>query len=154
MRKVFKVMSIIVIIFAVITMILSAVSLAGGIMLGSASLTQPTLTEEEESIAALAFGMGALAIVMGVIALLQGLFNLLTGIMGVRGANGEPRCAGKAKVMGIISLVVAIVVNVYSLWGSVTFSSVCYALFAIALQLIFVYYASKLQREDASTLER
>ena len=99
-------------------------------------------------------GIGFIGIILGVIALLEGIFNLITGIMGFRGAKGEPRCAGKAKVMGFISLVVIAAINVSAMWNSFTLANVLSAVVAIGLQVLFVYYAGKVQQEETSTLNQ
>lgn len=96
--------------------------------------------------------LGVLGIALGVVALLDGIFSLITGILGYRASRGEAGCAGKAKTLGSISLVVMALVNFFSLWGSNSTVSLCHALLSIALQILFLCFVGKAQREETRTL--
>ena len=150
MKKAMKIISVCFIIMAVLTIIFSAISLGGGSFVGTTGLTNEAVTEEDQTIQTLAVVYGGAMVVLGIIMLIVGIYDLFVGIMGVRAAKGDVKAAGKAKVMGIISLVLVVLNNGFSLYSSLTWQTVCSAVLGIGIQLAFVVIASKLQHEEAA----
>ncbi len=140
MKKAFKILSVLLIIFAVLYIVLAALSLAGSVLLTGVGI------QDNSNVTA---GAGVLIGLLGGLLLFYGVFALLTGIFGVRGANGSSPMAGAAKVMGIIGLVVCIGINVLGcIVSSNTLTEIVSILISVGLQLAFVYLAFRVQDDD------
>ena len=148
MRKTLKVLSILMIIGAVLSVVLSALMLAGGSFLSSVGLN--VIGTEAENVSDAAVVLGVLTIVIAVLLIICAIFELITGIFGVRGANGTPSCAGKAKVLGIITLALTLVSNVMMLRSDASAKNIISTIVSLALQGLFVYAAHRVQHEDDS----
>lgn len=147
-RLVLKILSIFIIVIAVAMIVFSAITLTGGTMLGSVGLEPIPEAEEDQAVQQMVFGIGAMAIFLGVWMLLVGIFDLITGIFGYRGAKGNPRSAGKAKVMGIIALVFVTAVNIHMVVSSPDFYTICSAIVSIGIQFSFVQMSYKMQHKS------
>ena len=149
-RLILKILSILIIVMSVVMIVFSALSLTGGTMLSSLGMQPTPEAEADQATQEMAFGMGVLAIVFGVILLIAGIFDLITGIMGYKGAKGNPRSAGKAKVMGAIIVLFVTAYNVYLIANNPSAVAIASAMSGIALQCWFVQAAYKVQRENAA----
>ena len=86
MRTFLKVLSILLIIGAAISIVLGVVTIGGGgVIAGLGGYGNMGLTADESFGAAL---VGGVAVVMGIFLILSAAFNLITGIFGIIGANG------------------------------------------------------------------
>lgn len=144
-RLILKILSISIIVLSVIMIVFSAVTLAGGTMLSSVGLEPIPEAEDDQAAQQMVFGIGAMAILLGVWMLLVGVFDLITGIFGFRGAKGNARSAGRAKVMGIIALVFVTAMNIHIIVSSPTFMTICSSIVSIGIQFSFVQMSYKMQ---------
>ena len=148
-KLVLKIISVFIIVIAAAMIVLSAITLAGGTMLGSLGLEPVPEAPEDQAVQQLAFGIGAMAIVFGIFMLLVGVFDLITGILGFRGAKGNPDSARKAKVMGTIALVFVAAVNGHLIVSSPTFGTICSAIVSVGIQFSFVQLSHQVQQNSA-----
>lgn len=107
-QKALKVVSIIMIVFAGLTLALSLLTLVGG---AGMSYVGVGAADDDAMFAA------GLVLVAGIIMFVGGAFNLIVGIFGVRGAN-DPRKIGVFYFLSIISIVLAVINGAISFMGS------------------------------------
>ena len=134
-QKALKVISIIMIVFAALTLLLGI----GGIVTGGA-------------LGILGAGSGALvggvAAVAGFVILLGGAINLAIGIFGLRGAN-DPRKIGAFYVLAIIGLAFAVLSALGTFFGgSADGGDIASALFGLVLPLVCVLLAYNIKKEN------
>ena len=144
MRTFLKVLSILLIIGAAISIVLGVVTIGGGgVIAGLGGYGNMGLTADESFGAAL---VGGVAVVMGIFLILSAAFNLITGIFGSIGANGGTGKLKAALVLGWISLVLSVIGAIVSLSGDNGFIN---ALLQVILPLLFVIAATNVKREQA-----
>ena len=144
MRTLLKVLSILLIIGAAISIVLGVVTIGGGgVIAGLGGYGYMGLTADESFGAAL---VGGVAVVMGIFLILSAAFNLITGIFGIIGANGGTGKLKAALVMGWISLVLSVIGAIVSLSGDNGFIN---ALLQVILPLLFVIAATNVKKEQA-----
>ena len=134
-QKALKVISIIMIVFAALTLLLGI----GGIVTGGA-------------LGILGAGSGALvggvAAVAGFVILLGGAINLAIGIFGLRGAN-DPRKIGAFYALAIIGLAFAVLSALGTFFGgSADGGDIASALFGLVLPLACVLLAYNIKKEN------
>lgn len=149
-RSLLKLLSVFLIVIAVLMVVLSILTMTGGTMLSSLGLQATPETPDDQATQEMVFGFGVMAIVFGVIILLVGIFELCTGILGFRGAQGNPRSAGKAKVMGAIAMVFVVLINGHTILNNPSFGTICSAIVGISIQYSFVWSAHKVQMENGA----
>ena len=126
-QKALKVISIIMIVFAALTLLLGI----GGIVTGGA-------------LGILGAGSGD----AGSAALLGGAINLAIGIFGLRGAN-DPRKIGAFYVLAIIGLAFAVLSALGTFFGgSADGGDIASALFGLVLPLVCVLLAYNIKKEN------
>ena len=132
-QKALKVISIIMIVFAALTLLLGI----GGIVTGGALAFRET--------PALCGGVAAVA---GFVILLGGAINLAIGIFGLRGAN-DPRKIGAFYVLAIIGLAFAVLSALGTFFGgSADGGAIASALFGLVLPLVCVLLAYNIKKEN------
>ncbi|RGD74426.1 hypothetical protein [Anaerofustis stercorihominis] len=93
-KTLLKVVSILLIIGAVVTFILSLISILGGSAVAAG-------TDEV---------VGGLFILLGIVSLIMGILQLITGIVGVKNAgNTEKEAIKKCQIWGIVILMIAVI---------------------------------------------
>ena len=139
-QKALKVVSIIMIVFAALTLLIGIASIVGGGAIGMAG------AGSNESDLAL---VGGLAVAAGLIVLLGGCIDLLIGIFGLRGAN-DPRKIGAFYVLAIIGLVFAVLSALGTLFaGSADGSDIVSALVGLLLPAVCVLLAYNIKKENS-----
>ena len=122
-RLMLKVVGILYIIFAALSILTGLMAVVGGAALGIAG---------GES---LALGLGAIAMVLGVIAILSSAFSLVVGILGVKWCN-RPDKAGTLFVLGIVLIVLA-ALNLLASFGDGNISATAGAAVRLALAVFY-----------------
>ena len=126
-QKALKVISIIMIVFAALTLLLGI----GGIVTGGGAAL-----------------VGGVAAVAGFVILLGGAINLAIGIFGLRGAN-DPRKIGAFYVLAIIGLAFAVLSALGTFFGgSADGGDIASALFGLVLPLVCVLLAYNIKKEN------
>lgn len=147
-KTLLRVVGIVMIVFSVLAIILSCVTLfAGGLTtagMGAIMESDPEAALQLENAmneAGVTAGdvrtFGAAAIVLGIFALLSSIFQLVLGILGTKNA-GRPEKATTLFVLGIISLVFAVI----PLFGGFNWQS----LFGLVLPILYTVGASMNRR--------
>ena len=138
-QKALKVISIIMIVFAALTLLLGI----GGIVTGGALGILGAGSGDAGS-AALVGGVAAGA---GFVILLGGAINLAIGIFGLRGAN-DPRKIGAFYALAIIGLAFAVLSALGTFFGgSADGGDIASALFGLVLPLVCVLLAYNIKKE-------
>ena len=133
-QKALKVISIIMIVFAALTLLLGI----GGIVTGGAL----------GILGAGSGDAGSAALVGGFVILLGGAINLAIGIFGLRGAN-DPRKIGAFYVLAIIGLAFAVLSALGTFFGgSADGGDIASALFGLVLPLACVLLAYNIKKEN------
>lgn len=122
-RLMLKVVGILYIIFAALSILTGLLAVVGGAALGVAG---------GES---LALRLGALAMILGFVAILSSVFSLVVGILGVKWCN-RPDKAGTLFVLGIILIVLA-ALSLLSSFGGDSSSSVVSGLIGLVLPVLY-----------------
>ena len=126
-QKALKVISIIMIVFAALTLLLGI----GGIVTGGSAAL-----------------VGGVAAVAGFVILLGGAINLAIGIFGLRGAN-DPRKIGAFYALAIIGLAFAVLSALGTFFGgSADGGDIASALFGLVLPLVCVLLAYNIKKEN------
>lgn len=123
-KTMLKVVGILYIVFAAISILMGLVAIAGGAALG--------ITGGGEG---LALGLGAAAMILGVIAILSSAFSLVVGILGVKWCN-RPDKAQVLFVLGVVLIVLA-ALNLLSAFGGDSSSSVVSSLIGLVLPVLY-----------------
>ena len=132
-QKALKVISIIMIVFAALTLLLGI----GGIVTGGAL-----------GILGAGIGDAGSAAVAGFVILLGGAINLAIGIFGLRGAN-DPRKIGAFYALAIIGLAFAVLSALGTFFGgSADGGDIASALFGLVLPLVCVLLAYNIKKEN------
>ena len=140
-QKALKVISIIMIVFAAITLLLGL----GGIVTGGA-LGFLGVGENGSDDAVIA---GGLAITVGLAILVGGCIDLAIGIFGLRGAN-DPRKIGAFFVLAVIGLVFAALNSLGTFFGgNASGSDIASALVGLILPLACVLLAYNIKKENS-----
>lgn len=127
MRNTLKVISIIMIVFAIIDLLWVIIPLLGS---GCA-------------IAAGEIGAGVVLIIATVIVCAGGLFQLFSGICGLKGSNGDYNKLKTAIVLGWISVIANVLGNISTIISDFTFSNFMSFLFGLVIPVIFLVSAKK-----------
>ena len=122
-RLMLKVVGILYIIFAALSILTGLLAVVGGAALGVAG---------GES---LALGLGVVAMVLGVIAILSSTFSLVVGILGVKWCN-RPDKAGTLFVLGIVLIVLA-ALNLLSAFSGDSSTSVAGSVLGLVLPVLY-----------------
>ena len=139
-QKALKVISIIMIVFAALTLLLGI----GGIVTGGALGILGAGSGDAGSAAL----VGGVAAVAGFVILLGGAINLAIGIFGLRGAN-DPRKIGAFYVLAIIGLAFAVLSALGTFFGgSADGGDIASALFGLVLPLACVLLAYNIKKEN------
>lgn len=138
-QKALKVISIIMIVLAGLTLLLGITGIASG---GFLSITGLSSTNGN-SIALL----GGMAIIAGLIIVVGGIINLLIGIFGLRGAS-DPRKIGTFYVLAIIGLAFAVLSALGTVVGG-DWSSLGSAIIGLILPGVCVLLAYNIKKENA-----
>lgn len=139
-QKALKVISIIMIVFAALTLLLGI----GGIVTGGALGILGAGSGDDGSAAL----VGGVAAVAGFVILLGGAINLAIGIFGLRGAN-DPRKIGAFYVLAIIGLAFAVLSALGTFFGgSADGGDIASALFGLVLPLVCVLLAYNIKKEN------
>ena len=139
-QKALKVISIIMIVFAALTLLLGI----GGIVTGGALGILGAGSGDAGSAAL----VGGVAAVAGFVILLGGAINLAIGIFGLRGAN-DPRKIGAFYVLAIIGLAFAVLSALGTFFGgSADGGDIASALFGLVLPLVCVLLAYNIKKEN------
>ncbi len=123
-RLMLKVVGILYIIFAALSILTGLMAVVGGAALGIAG---------GES---LALGLGAIAMVLGVVAILSSTFSLVVGILGVKWCN-RPDKAGTLFVLGVVLTALAVLNLLSSFGGDNGSAAVVGALIGLALPVLY-----------------
>ncbi len=139
-QKALKVISIIMIVFAALTLLLGI----GGIVTGGALGILGAGSGDAGSAAL----VGGVAAVAGFVILLGGAINLAIGIFGLRGAN-DPRKIGACYALAIIGLAFAVLSALGTFFGgSAAGGDIYSALFGLVLALVCVLLAYNIKKEN------
>lgn len=122
-RLMLKVVGILYIIFAALSILTGLLAVVGGAALGVAG---------GES---LALGLGVVAMVFGLMMILSSVFSLVAGILGVKWCN-RPDKAGALFVLGVVLTALA-VLNLLSSFGGDSSSSVVSGLIGLVLPVLY-----------------
>ena len=122
-KTMLKVVGILYIIFAALSILTDLLAVVGGAALGIAG---------GES---LALGLGVVAMVLGVIAILSSVFSLVVGILGVKWCN-RPDKAGALFVLGVVLIVLA-ALNLLSAFSSDSSASVAGSVLGLVLPVLY-----------------
>ena len=122
-RLMLKVVGILYIIFAALSILTGLMAVVGGAALGIAG---------GES---LALGLGVVAMVFGLMMILSSVFSLVAGILGVKWCN-RPDKAGALFVLGVVLTALA-VLNLLSSFGGDSSSSVVSGLIGLVLPVLY-----------------
>ena len=139
-QKALKVISIIMIVFAALTLLLGI----GGIVTGGALGILGAGIGDAGSAAL----VGGVAAVAGFVILLGGAINLAIGIFGLRGAN-DPRKIGAFYALAIIGLAFAVLSALGTFFGGgADGGDIASALFGLVLPLVCVLLAYNIKKEN------
>lgn len=122
-RMMLKVVGILYIVFAAISIFAGLIAIVGGAALGVAMGGD------------MALGLGVAAAVLGLVAILGSVFGLVVGILGVKWCN-RPDKAGTLFVLGIILIVLA-ALSLLSSFGGDSSSSVVSGLIGLVLPVLY-----------------
>lgn len=136
-QKALKVISIIMIVLAGITLLLGVGGLATGGFLGMAGLGASSGS---------AAMLGGVAIVASLVIVVSGVIDLLIGIFGLRGAN-DPRKIGTFYVLAIIGLAFAVLSALGTVIGG-DWSSMGSAIVGLILPGVCVLLAYNIKKEN------
>lgn len=123
-RLMLKVVGILYIIFAALSILTGLMAVVGGAALGIAG---------GES---LALGLGVIAMVLGVVAILSSTFSLVAGILGVKWCN-RPDKAGVLFVLGVVLTALAVLNLLSSFGGDNGSAAVVGALIGLVLPVLY-----------------
>ena len=124
-RLMLKVVGILYIIFAALSILTGLLAVVGGAALG--------ITGGGES---LAVGLGALAMILGFVAILSSVFSLVVGILGVKWCN-RPDKAGTLFVLGVVLTALAVLNLLSSFGGDNGSAAVVGALIGLVLPVLY-----------------
>ena len=148
-QKGLKVVSIIVIIIAVLSIIAALLVLSGGAGSMVLSGNEGVLADAGVS-ASDAQTFGILAIVLGVYALIIGVLSLITGIFGA-GAAKDTSKIGRAFKMGVVILVleaIHVVLNFIPSNLSSIPSAIVNSVISLIVPILYVYFANKVKKGE------
>ena len=123
-RLMLKVVGILYIIFAALSILTGLMAVVGGAALGIAG---------GES---LALGLGVITMVLGVVAILSSTFSLVVGILGVKWCN-RPDKAGTLFVLGVVLTALAVLNLLSSFGGDNGSAAVVGALIGLVLPVLY-----------------
>ena len=140
-QKALKVISWIVIVFAILSIVLGVVALAGGSLMAGASLQAEGQDQQNILIVSgLAFGVAAAAIIGGIV-------DFIIGMLGLRGAK-NPNKIGVFFVIAIIGLILAIIdfVAPFVLKMTLTPTTLASGVVEVLLMVIVVALANNIRK--------
>ncbi|WP_080797121.1 hypothetical protein [Arabiibacter massiliensis] len=139
-QKALKVIAIIMIVFAALSIAAGLLAMAGGGLAGYVGVD----SSDDGAVM-----LGGFAMLLGFVALLGGAIDLLIGIFGLRGAN-DPSKIGVFYVFAIIGLVLAVLDALGTFFGgNADGSDIFGAIVGIILPLVCVLLASNIKKENS-----
>lgn len=140
-QKALKVISIIMIVFAGLTLAFGLLTIAGG---GAAGYMGVDTADDD------AVMLGGMVMILGFMVVVSGIVNLVVGIFGVRGAN-NPQKIGVFYVLSIIGVVWGVINAAGSLWmnPSIDANAVVSAICGLVLPVACLALAHSIKKENA-----
>lgn len=133
MNKVLKVLSVIILVFAVIYIIVGVLAIVGSSQVADVATA---IDEELDAASITIFSQAA-----GIVAIVSGCLNLLVGCLGFRGANNRRGSLTAA----IVLMAISVALTIYGMVGSpITWQSISNLVFPAAFLVAAVSTRSKL----------
>lgn len=146
-QKALKVLSIILIVFAIISLVATLLVLAGGGLI-FAAISDGAATDVSVSGLETVTVATGLLMLLGIVSLLSAIFELIVGIFGVRGAN-NPQKIRPFVVLCIICLVLEVIGFGGSLLaGATDFDTITGGIIGLAIPIICLVLANNIKKEN------